>query len=50
MENQRDLKEQEAHLRKQIRKKYMYDNPKASQVKIDGAVFRLTYEHKLQKL
>jgi len=49
MEDLRDLKEAEVNLRKKIRKVYIYNNPKASPEKIDGAVFRCVYEHKLKK-
>ena len=41
------MKENEANLRKFLRKKYIFDNPKACQEKVDGAVFRLAYQHNL---
>ncbi|EGR30381.1 hypothetical protein IMG5_133480 [Ichthyophthirius multifiliis] len=45
----RETKKNEREFRNQIRKEYIFQNPGASQEKVDGAVFRLTYEAKLRK-
>jgi len=45
-EKWRSEKEVESELRDKIRSQYRFDNPVASGEKVDGAVFRLTFEHK----
>jgi len=48
-EELRALKINDKKERDLIREQYIYANPKASNEKADGAVFRLAYENKLKK-
>jgi hypothetical protein len=46
----RETKVVEEELRDKIRRQYTHEHPASSREKTDGAVFRLTYEHKMKQL
>jgi len=47
-EDLRKIKEEDQVLREELKRKFIFENPAASQEKVDAGVFRLVHEHKIR--